>query len=240
MTKGTVVINISRKNIYGYQIENTVHSGIISSIHMHDTQTHLSKFWKFLLPRCTCPNSLKFVNVFFGFTNHTLTTSSHHFHKSSYYRYFILSLLMFIFYQELHSLLNIPYYHSLSACILKYLSNLQMFLSPVLFQNVIILLVVIFCMWKSSTLNIHDTHNVNSWHLWHHTLATISPSIHCNAFPVVPCTLPVFFIVNSLYYQFHHGILCCNWLKLLYVSPFAWFSVCLASSSIHSTICGMS
>ena len=31
-------------------------------------------------------------------------------------------------------------------------------------------------------------------------------------------------------------ILCCNWLKLLYVLPFAWFSACLAASSIHSTI----
>ena len=45
--------------------------------------------------------------------------------------------------------------------------------------------------------------------------------------------------ILSLYYSFHCVIfcviLCCNWLKLLYVLPFALFSVCLASSSIHST-----
>ena len=43
-----------------------------------------------------------------------------------------------------------------------------------------------------------------------------------------------------LYYPFNHlifcAILCCNWLKLLYASPFAWFSTSLASSSIHLTI----
>ena len=51
-------------------------------------------------------------------------------------------------------------------------------------------------------------------------------------------------VILSFYYPFHCMIFCvilyCNWLKLLYVLPFAWFSVCLASSSIHWTISGMS
>ena len=40
----------------------------------------------------------------------------------------------------------------------------------------------------------------------------------------------------SIYYPFNCMILCCNWLKLLYVSLFAWFITSLASSSIHTTI----
>ena len=45
-----------------------------------------------------------------------------------------------------------------------------------------------------------------------------------------------YYSTTLLIMQFFCVILCYNWLKLLYVSPFAWFSTSLASSSIHSTI----
>ena len=52
--------------------------------------------------------------------------------------------------------------------------------------------------------NAHDTHNANSRRFWHREFTVILPSIHCNAFPMVPCTLPAFFITNLQASQFYH------------------------------------
>ena len=92
----------------------------------------------------------------------------------------------------------------------------------------------------------YDTHKANLQHFWHCKFTVISPSICCNAFPMVPCTLPAFFIVNSQTLQFY-----CS--TTLFIMQFfvqfcaatgltaVCFTICmiqhvLASSSIHSTL----
>ena len=84
--------------------------------------------------------------------------------------------------------------------------------------------------WWYIWLNVHETNNVNSWHFWCHEFAVISPSICCNAFPMVPCTLPAFFIMNlqtlQLYYPFNDMIYLCNFVLQL-VEAAICFTICM-------------
>ena len=75
--------------------------------------------------------------------------------------------------------------------------------------------------------NAHDTHNANSWDFWLHKFAAISPSIHCNAFPVVPCTLQAFFIANLQTSQFYHS-------TNLFI---AWFLCSCVLQLVETAVC---
>ena len=77
----------------------------------------------------------------------------------------------------------------------------------------------------------HDTHNVNLWHFWCCDIAMILPSIHCNAFPMVPCTLPVFFIVNSQALWFIQST------TLLITQLLGNFVLQLVETAVYFTIC---
>ena len=50
-----------------------------------------------------------------------------------------------------------------------------------------------------------DTQNTNLQWFWHCKFAAISPLICCNAFSMVPCTLPAFSIANSQMLQFYRS-----------------------------------
>ena len=58
----------------------------------------------------------------------------------------------------------------------------------------------------------------------------ISPSIHCNVFPMVPCTLPVFFLAN-LQMWFYHST------TLLIVQFLCNFVLQLVEIAVCFTIC---
>ena len=82
----------------------------------------------------------------------------------------------------------------------------------------------------------HDTHNVNLWCFWHWKFAAILLSIHCNAFTMVPCTLPVFFIVNSQTSWFYHST------TIFIVWFFVWFCVatgwnCCLFYHLYDSVC---
>ena len=80
---------------------------------------------------------------------------------------------------------------------------------------------------KLSLGKAHDTQNVNLWHFWHSKFTVISPLICCYAFPMVPCTLPAFFITNLQTLSFY-----CS--TILFI---AWFLYYFLLQVVETAVC---
>ena len=88
--------------------------------------------------------------------------------------------------------------------------------------------------WYILQLNLnkaYDTHNTNLLHFWCYKFAMILPSICCNAFSMVPCTLPAVFITNLQMLQFYHST------TLFITWFFVWFCVATGLTAVCFTIC---
>ena len=82
--------------------------------------------------------------------------------------------------------------------------------------------------------NAHDTHTTRIRGVFE---VAISPSIHCNVFPMVPCTLPVFFLANLQMWFYHSTTLLIVQFLCNFVLQLVETAVCFIICMIQHVFC---